>query len=80
MKALDYKIQQKFENLSKIIDKNINMVSSQTQGIGQNLEMMGENMNRCAETMQKQISSILIIIIFFKDLVIPKDIKDQVKK
>ena len=49
-------------------------------GVGSNLEMMGDNMSKCAETMQKQISSILVIIIFLKDLILPKEIKEKVKK
>lgn len=45
-----------------------------------NFDQMGDNMGKCAETMQKQISSLLQIIIFLKDLMLPKDIKDKIKK
>ena len=47
--------------------------------IGESLEMMGGNMQRCAETMQKQISSIIKIIQFFRDLVLPNNVKSELK-
>lgn len=47
--------------------------------IGESLEMMGSNMQRCAETMQKQISSIIKIIQFFRDLVLPNNVKSELK-
>lgn len=51
----------------------------QVMMIGESLEQMGNNMQRCAETMQKQISCIINIIQFFRDLVLPQNIKSELK-
>jgi hypothetical protein len=48
--------------------------------LGGGLEQVGNNMSRCAETMQKQLSSILKVINFFKDLILPADVKEKLKK
>jgi hypothetical protein len=41
---------------------------------------MGGNMQRCAETMQNQITIIIKVITFMKDLILPQDVKERMKQ